>query len=88
MAHVDVAAEARVRKSDRQLGDAESEHESEDDDLNRRTIPAVGLVDMGCCDNDNDDADVEEDPIGEVSRFPLTDVMTTISLCSACNRAT
>jgi len=81
MAHVDLAAEARVKKSDQPLDDAESEHESEDDDLNRRTIPAVELVDMGGGDNDNEDADVEDVPIGEVSRFPLTDVMTMISLC-------
>ena len=77
MAHVDLAAEARVKP----LDDAESEHESEDDDLNRRTIPAVELVDMGGGDNDNEDADVEDVPIGEVSIFPLTDAITTISLC-------
>ena len=57
MAHVDLAAEARVKKSEKPLDDAESEHESEDDDLNRRTIPAVELVDMGGGDNDNEDAD-------------------------------
>ena len=81
MAHVDLAAEARVKKSDKPLDDAESEHESEDDDLNRRTIPAVELVDMGGGDNDNEDADVEDVPIGELSSFPLKDVMTTLSLC-------
>ena len=67
------------KKPDKPLDDAESEHESEDDDLNRRTIPAVELVDMGGGDNDNEDADVEDVPIGEVASFPLTDVMTTIS---------
>ena len=36
---------------------------------------------MGGGDNDNVDADVEDVPIGELSRFPLSDVNTTISLC-------
>ena len=63
------------------MGDAESEYESEDDDLKRRTIPAVQLVDMGGGDNENADADVEDVSIRELSWFPLTDVMTTISLC-------
>ena len=80
MAHADLAAEARVKKSKQPLDDAESEHESEDDDLNRRTRPAIELVDMGGGDNDNEDAGVEDAPIGEVSSFPLTDAMTTISL--------
>ena len=63
------------------MDDAESAYESEDDDLKRRTIPAVQLVDMGGGDNDNADADVEDLSMRELSRFPLTDVMTTILLC-------
>ena len=81
VAHIDLAAEARVKKPSKPLDDAESEDESDDDRINRRTIPAVELVDMGGGDNDNADADVEDVPIGELSRFPLSDVNTTISLC-------
>ena len=81
LAHVDLAAEARVKTPNKLLDNAVSDHASEDGDLNRRTIPAIELVDMGGGDNDNEDADVEDVPIGEVSSFPLTDVMTTISLC-------
>ena len=67
-------------KSGKPLGDAESDHESEDDDLYRRTIPAVELVNMGGGDNDTEDADVEDVPIGEVSSFPLADATTAMSL--------
>ena len=81
MAHVELAAEARIKKPDKLLDDAESEHESEDDDLNRKTIADVELVDMGGGENDNEDADVDDVPIGEVSRFPLIDIVATISLC-------
>ena len=70
MAHVELAAEARVKKPAKPVDDAEPEHESEDDDLNRKTIADVELVDMGGGENDNEDADVEDVSIGEVSRFP------------------
>ena len=62
MAHTDLAAEARANKPAKPVDGAEPEHESEDDDLNRRTIPAVELVDMGGGDNDNADAGVEDAP--------------------------
>jgi hypothetical protein len=81
MAHIDLAAEARVKKPQRPLDDGESEHDSDDDDISRRTIPAVEFADLGGGDNENVDADTEDVPIGEVSSFPLSNVMTTISLC-------
>ena len=59
--------------------DAESEDDSEDDEkLNGRTAPAMELVDIGGVDNEEMNVDTEEAPIGEISSFPLSDVMRTL----------
>ena len=39
------------------------------------------MVDIGGGDNDDTNDASEDVPLGEVSSFPLTDVMTTLSLC-------
>ena len=39
------------------------------------------MVDIGGGDDDVDPEDMEEVPLGEVSGFPLSDVMTTMALC-------
>ena len=70
-----------VQKYKEQVLEAESEQESEDGDLKGRTIPALEFVDMGAAVNDNDDADVEEVPLGEKSSYPLTDIKITMALC-------
>jgi hypothetical protein len=80
MAHVDLAAEARVIKSLRSQQLHDDAESSDDEDVKRRTIPAVELVDIGGGDNDTMDADIEDVPIGEVSSFPLRDVMATIAI--------
>ena len=43
--------------------------------------PGIELVDIGGGDNDDINDASEDVPLGEVSSFPLTDVMTTLSLC-------
>ena len=80
MAHMDLAAEARVKKPRKQLQPDESDSEFEDD-ITERKRPGIELVDVGGGDND-DVMDANEDiPLGEVSSFPPTDVTTTLSLC-------
>ena len=80
MAHVDLAAEARVKKPRQQLQPDESDSEVEDHTTERKR-PGIELIDVGGGDND-DVADENEDvPLGEVSSFPLTDVANALSLC-------
>ena len=80
LAHIDLAAEARVKKPRQQLQPDESDSEVEDD-LNKRQRLGIELVDMGGGDNDDDNDATEDIPLGEVSSFPLTEVSTTLSLC-------
>ena len=80
MAHIDLAAEARVKKPRKPSLPDESDSEVEDD-ITHRKRPGIELIDVGGGDSD-DVADANEDvPLGEVSSFPLTDVTTTLSLC-------
>ncbi|MCP4003312.1 MAG: hypothetical protein GY725_03870, partial [bacterium] len=78
IAHIDLAAEARVKKPTRPLQDAESEYDSDSDDGEHRTRPAMEFVDMGGGDGDEQDVDV---PPCELSNFPLHEVTRTLSLC-------
>ena len=80
MAHIDLAAEARVKKPRKQSQLDESDSEVEDD-INERERPRIELVDVGGGDNDDVNDATEDIPLGEVSSFPLTDVTTTLSLC-------
>ena len=80
LAHIDLAAEARIKKPKKQVQNDESDSEVEDE-LNERTRPAIELVDMGGGHHDDADEATEEVPIGEVSSFPLTDVASTHALC-------
>ena len=80
MAHIDLAAEARVKKPTQALQQDESDSEVEDA-INDRRRPGIELVDIGGGDNDDINDAGEDVPLGEVSSFPLTDVMTTLSLC-------
>ena len=81
MAHIDLAAEARIKKPMQQLQPAESDSEVEDD-ITHRKRPGIELIDVGGGEYNDDVADPNEDvPLGEVSSFPLTDVTTTLSLC-------
>jgi hypothetical protein len=49
MAHVDLAAEARVQKHKKPMGDADSDLESESDEPKRQTGPTMDFVDMQRC---------------------------------------
>jgi len=80
VAHIDLAAEARVNKPRKQLQPDESDSEVEDESTGKKR-PQIELVDMGGGDYDNIMDATEEVPLGEVSSFPLTDVSTTLSLC-------
>ena len=80
VAHIDLAAEARVKKPKLPLQHDESDSEVENE-LSERKRPALELVDIGGGDVDVIDDPSEDVPLGEVSSFPLTDVMTTLSLC-------
>ena len=71
LAHIDLAAEARVKVPAKPQNDEESELESDDDDNPRRARVQPELVDIGGGDDANVDADMEDVPVGELSRFPL-----------------
>ena len=81
LAHLDLAAEARVKVPVKSQNDEESELESDDDEKPRRARAELEFVDMGGGDDANVDADMADVPVGQVSRFPLRDVKTAISLC-------
>ena len=81
IAHIDLAAEAKIKKPKRPLQDTVSEVESDSDDAEHRGRPAVEFADMGGgLDDGQDDHDLDVQP-GELSSFPLRDVTRTISLC-------
>jgi len=83
IAHVDLAAEARVNKPKRILDDAASEHnDSDSDDANARDRNSMEFVDMGGGPDDAESFPYEDDvsPF-ECSSHPLRDISKTISLC-------
>jgi hypothetical protein len=80
LAHIDLAAEARVKKPSKQLQPDETDSEIEDD-LTARRRRQLELVDMGGGDNVDAHGADEDVPLGEVSSFPLTELTTTLSLC-------
>ena len=80
LAHIDLAAEARVQKPKRALVDAASECEdSSSDEAHPRTPATVELVDLGGGDNDDHDTQDHEVLPNEISNFPLHDMTRTIS---------
>jgi len=81
MAHIDLAAEARVKVPVNAENGEESEVESDDDENSRRPRVELEFEDIGGGDDGNVHADVEDVPVGERSRFPLEDVSTVLSLC-------
>ena len=58
MAHIDLAADARVNKDSKPQHDAESEALSDDDGKHEHTKTAVELVDMGGGDDDENVQDM------------------------------
>ena len=80
LAHIDLAAEARVKKPSKQLQPDETDSEIEDE-LTARKRRELELVDMGGGDNVDAHGADEDVPLGEVSSFPLTELTTTLSLC-------
>ena len=80
LAHIDLAAEARVKKPRQQSQPDESDTEEEDETTQRKR-PQIELVDMGGGDSDDIMDGNQEVPLGEVSSFPLTDVPITLALC-------
>ena len=80
VAHIELAAEARVKKPTQPLQADESDSD-EEDVISDRKRPGIELVDIGGGDNDGINDASEDVPLGEVSSFPLTDVRTTLSLC-------
>jgi len=78
MAHIDLAAEARVKVPVKPQLDDESDVESDDDNNLRRARNVAELVDIGGGDDGNADAVMEDLNVGEYSNFPLRDAMKTI----------
>ena len=81
LAHIDLAAEARVKVPVNSQHDEETDLESDDDENPRRASAVGELVDIGGGDDANVDADMEDPGVGALSRFPLRDVKTALSLC-------
>ena len=83
MVHIDLAAEARVKKNDEQMPDVDSSDCSEDEaSAPRRAHPEVELVDIGGGVMDELEADIPEAILGvEISSYPLMDISHTLSLC-------
>jgi hypothetical protein len=80
IAHIDLAAEARVKKPRRTVGDAASECEDSDSDAEPRARNTIGLVDIGGGDDDGDEVS-DDVPLNQISRFPLEDITRALSLC-------
>ena len=80
LAHIDLAAEARVKKPSKPLQPDQTDSDIEDD-LSATKPRELELVDLGGGDNIAANIADEEVPLGEVSSFPLADPMTTLSLC-------
>ena len=86
VAHIDLAAEARVNKPRRACGDADQLADSEDpdtdsDDGETRQRREVELVDIGGGADDTADGHDHDVPPEEVSRFILQDVTQAVACC-------
>ena len=82
IAHIELAAETRVKTPVISNNDEDSELESDDGAQPRRPRVEAELVDMGGGDGADVDADMEEDVgVQDSSRFPLTDIPTRLALC-------
>ena len=81
-AHIDLAAEARIRKPKKKVEDADSDDTSESEEPNDRMHSTMEFLDVGGGgDGDVLDACHEDVPCSEISNFPLHDVGKTIALC-------
>ena len=81
MSHVELAAEARVKKPRARAEDVISESDSDVDRECPRERPPVEIEDMGGGDGDEQAGFDDEPSLGEVSAFPMTDAGKVISLC-------
>ena len=81
LAHMDLAADDRVKVPVTSQNDEESKLESDDDEKPRRARACAELVDIGGGGDGNVDAEMQDVQPGELSRFPLRDVSKTIRLC-------
>ena len=74
-AHLDLAAEARVKPPTKKKDDAEVDEDTdgETEAADRKKRNAVELVDMGGGGDDDIEHDVEDVPFSEVSSFPVHD---------------
>ena len=83
MSHVELAAEARVKKPRPQLT-SEGVISESDTDVDRdhpKERPPVEIEDMGGGHGDDQEAADDEPSLGEVSSFPLADAGKVISMC-------
>ena len=82
VAHIDLAAEARVKKPRRAPEHADSEEPDTDtDDGGARARQEVELVDIGGGADDIADGHEDDVPPGEICRFPLHDVTKAVACC-------
>jgi hypothetical protein len=81
IAHIDLSAEARVKKPSRPHDNADSDCDSDSDAPATRTRPTVEFTDVG--GGATDALDVEDDDAApsEISSFPIYDIGKTISIC-------
>ena len=75
VAHIDLAAEARVKPPMKKKEDAEADEDSdsETDAIRRKQNKALELVDVGGADADDVVDETEDIPFNEVSSFPVHD---------------
>ena len=83
LAHIDLAAEARVKKLKQTNQDADSDCEdSSSDEGEPRAKTVLELVDVGGGDDGNEaDAGEGEVPSSDISNFPVNDIARALSLC-------
>jgi hypothetical protein len=81
IAHIDIAAEARIKKPRPNVDEVDSDEDTDGEDAPIRARRTIELVDLGGGDNDHTDGFDHDVPPSEVSNFPLRDVVKTVSLC-------
>ena len=81
IAHVDLAAEARVKKPRIIADDESSEKNSDSDACETRRRPAMEMADVGGGDIDAIDLDAGDVPPGERSNFPVANIAQALALC-------
>ncbi len=83
IAHIDLAAEARVKKPRKTPGqeDEESDVPSDSGASERAPRPPPELADIGGGTVDDGADDGGDIPLSEISSFPLTDIRKTLALC-------